>query len=126
MIGCNNDVWFWKILFHKVKIKVLEFSKWTGENCEIRFSTEFSSDCLERLKKFKALWTVLWPFSYKQRLRGKHKKPWSHSLELLSIEPNVMVVSWVQICDNPHTFSLSLSLSLKWGRMIKYFCFVIF
>ena len=29
------------------------------ENCEIGFSTEFSSDYSERLKRFQAMWTVL-------------------------------------------------------------------
>ena len=33
----------------------------------------------------------------------KHKKSCGHSLELLSVEPNILVVSWRQICDNPLT-----------------------
>ena len=27
LIGYNNDIWVWRILFHKVKIQVLKFSK---------------------------------------------------------------------------------------------------
>ena len=40
-IGCNNEVWVWKILFHKVKIQVLKFSKWAIENCETGFLQNF-------------------------------------------------------------------------------------
>ena len=31
----------------------------------------------------------------------KHKKSCSYSLEFLSVEPNNLVVSWGQVCDNP-------------------------
>ena len=31
----------------------------------------------------------------------KRKKSYGHSSELLSVEPNILVVSWRQICDNP-------------------------
>ena len=31
----------------------------------------------------------------------KHKKSCSHSPELLSVKPNILVVSWRQICNNP-------------------------
>ena len=33
--------------------------------------------------------------------REKHKKFCGHSLELLSVEPNILVVCWGQIYDNP-------------------------
>ena len=62
-ISCNNDVWVWKVLFHKfdkVKIQVLEFSTGTIENWRTWFSAEFLSDCSEKLMKFRALGTVIW------------------------------------------------------------------
>ena len=31
----------------------------------------------------------------------KYKKSCDHSPKLLSVEPNILVVSWGQICDNP-------------------------
>ena len=31
----------------------------------------------------------------------KHKKSCGYSPELLFVEPNIMIVSWGQICDNP-------------------------
>ena len=34
-------------------------------------------------------------------LEKKHKKPCDHSPELLFVEPNILVVSWGQICNNP-------------------------
>ena len=34
-------------------------------------------------------------------LEKKHKKSYGHSSELLSVELNILVVSWKQICDNP-------------------------
>ena len=41
----------------------------------------------------------------------KHKKSCGHSLELLSVEPNILVVSCKQICDNP-------LLTKVWGANI--------
>ena len=31
----------------------------------------------------------------------RHKKSCGHYPELLSVEPNILVVSWGQICNNP-------------------------
>ena len=42
--------------------------------------------------------------SKNQKIREKHKKhkkSYGHSPELLSVEPNNLVVSWKQIYDNP-------------------------
>ena len=41
----------------------------------------------------------------------KYKKSCGHSLELLSVEPNILVVSWRQICDNPLLIKV-------WGAII--------
>ena len=42
---------------------------------------------------------ILWSFS--RIAREKHKKFYDHFSELLFIEPNDLVVSWRQVCDNP-------------------------
>ena len=42
---------------------------------------------------------ILWSFS--RIAREKHKKFYDHFSELLSVEPNDLVVSWRQVCDNP-------------------------
>ena len=39
--------------------------------------------------------------SQNQKLERNIKKSYGHSPELLSAEPNILVVSWRQICDNP-------------------------
>ena len=39
--------------------------------------------------------------SQNQKVREKHKKSCGHSPELLSVEPNNLIVSWRQIYDNP-------------------------
>ena len=36
-----------------------------------------------------------------EKKHKKHKKSCGHSPKLLSVEPNILVVSWGQICDNP-------------------------
>ena len=41
--------------------------------------------------------------SQKSKVGEKHKKLCGHFLELLSVESNILVVSWRQICDNPLT-----------------------
>ena len=37
----------------------------------------------------------------KSKVGDKYKKSCGHSQKLLSVEPNILVVSWRQICDNP-------------------------
>ena len=37
----------------------------------------------------------------KSKVGEKHKKSCGHSPELLSVEPNILVVFWRQICNNP-------------------------
>lgn len=59
-IGCNNDGWVWKIWFHKVKIQVLEFSKWKLGIWIFWNFLEFFGDYWERLKRFQSLLTALW------------------------------------------------------------------
>ena len=39
----------------------------------------------------------------KSKVGDKYKKSCGHSQKLLSVEPNILVVSWRQICDNPLT-----------------------
>ena len=38
--------------------------------------------------------------STKSKVGEKHKKSCGHSPKLLSVEPNISLVSWRQICDN--------------------------
>ena len=52
-IGCNNDIWVWRILFHKVdkvKIQILEFSKWKFEIQYFR-SVEVFARLIEMIRK---------------------------------------------------------------------------
>ena len=37
----------------------------------------------------------------KSKVGEKHKISCGHSPRLLSVKPNILVVSWRQICDNP-------------------------
>ena len=41
--------------------------------------------------------------SQKSKVGKKQKKSCGHFPELLSVESNILVVSWRQICDNPLT-----------------------
>ena len=43
----------------------------------------------------------------------RHKKSCGHFSELLSVKPNILVVSWRQICDN-------LLTTKVWGTNIVY------
>ena len=44
--------------------------------------------------------------------REKHKKSCGHSLELLSVEPNILIVSWGQVCDN-------FLATIVWGQILS-------
>ena len=45
-------------------------------------------------------------------IEGLHKKSCGYLPELLSIEPNNLVVSWWEICDNPLT-------TIMWGQILS-------
>ena len=79
---------------------------------QIGFSAKFTGACSESSKMFQALWMVLWKILTLHTCllmkynpmginREKHKKFYGYSPELLSVEPNNLVVSWGQICNNP-------------------------
>ena len=89
-----------------------DFIKWKFENQNfLEFSTKFFGECSERLKWFQALLIVLWniltlhtcllmkhnPMSINRGLcspeNSEHKKSCGHSPELLSVEPNILIVS---------------------------------
>ena len=107
---------------HSIGRKSIESNFRPIENYETRFFVEFSGNYLERLKRFQALLLhkfLLMKHNHMSINRGlcghspreKHKKSYGHSPKLLSVEPNILVVSWGQICDN--------SLATKvWGANI--------
>jgi len=44
--------------------------------------------------------------------REKNKKSYGHYLELLFVEPNILAVSWRQVCDNPLA-------TIVWGQILS-------
>ena len=112
-------------------------SSWSVETCK----TKFFGNYFECLKRFQALWTVKWKFltfhtcllmKYnpmginsgscsldsnfffslpKKLVSMKYKKSCGCSLELLFIEPNKLVVSWGQVCNNPIAI-------IVWGKIL--------
>ena len=88
-------IWF---LFYWSK-RAFDRSKGTLNRSKLEkteFSVEFSSDCSKSLKMFQTLWKVLWNIlTFYTCLLMKY-----NLIRLLFVEPNNLVVSWGQICDN--------------------------
>ena len=88
-------IWF---LFNWSK-RAFDRSKGTLNRSKLEkteFSAEFSSDCSKSLKMFQTLWKVLWNIlTFYTCLLMKY-----NLIRLLFVEPNNLVVSWGQICDN--------------------------
>ena len=94
----NDSITIW-FLFDWSK-RAFDQSKGTLNRSKLEkteFSAEFSSDYSKSLKRFQALWMVLWNILTLHTCLLMKYNP----IELLSVEPNNLVVSWEQICDNP-------------------------